>query len=413
MNKNSLILALFMPLYFCAWISALPFLLFIKRIKPVCRQRFGLGMPAGPFDLWIHAASVGEAKLALKLMEDLPRENCPAIIISVNTLQGMETLKNKIQGRAKLIFFPFDMYPVWAIALSKIRPQKILLLETEIWPALLLYCRRKSCPITIGNARMSLKSFCRYFPLSGLLSQMSPERILAISDRDKQRFAWVFKDSELHRMPNIKFDIIKDIKPLPYVKNPLSTYFKPGQSLIVLGSIREEEEIHIQGLISKISADHPRTTIALFPRHTQRIEAWENFLKNSNISWVRRSNLEPGASLPNIIIWDKFGELLPAYALARSVFVGGSLAPCGGQNFLEPLSQGVVPCVGPFWENFHWVGKEILSRNLLHQVNDQYQLYTNLVKPSAVSRDKIITDFQNYINDKSGGTARLINSLGC
>ncbi|MFP4128906.1 MAG: 3-deoxy-D-manno-octulosonic acid transferase, partial [Desulfonatronovibrio sp.] len=236
---------------------------------------------------------------------------------------------------------------------------------------------------------------------------------LAISDRDKQRFAWVFKDSELHRMPNIKFDIIKDIKPLPYVKNPLSTYFKPGQSLIVLGSIREEEEIHIQGLISKISADHPRTTIALFPRHTQRIEAWENFLKNSNISWVRRSNLEPGASLPNIIIWDKFGELLPAYALARSVFVGGSLAPCGGQNFLEPLSQGVVPCVGPFWENFHWVGKEILSRNLLHQVNDQYHLYTNLVKPSAVSRDKIITDFQNYINDKSGGTARLINSLGC
>ncbi|MFO7727996.1 MAG: glycosyltransferase N-terminal domain-containing protein [Desulfonatronovibrio sp.] len=412
-KKDSIILALFMFLYFCAWLLVLPFLLFIKRLKPVCRQRFGLGMPSGPFDLWIHAASVGEAKLVLKFLEDLPRHNCPEIIISVNTLQGMKTLKDNIQDRAKLVFFPFDIYPVWAIALSKIRPRKILLLETEIWPALLFYCKIKSYPVTIGNARMSLKSFCRYYPLSTLLNQISPGKILAVSQRDQKRFAWIFKDSSRHRMPNIKFDIIKDIKPLPYVKNPLSAYFKAGQSIIVLGSVREEEELHIQWLISRISDDHPRTTIALFPRHTHRIQAWENFLENNNKSWIKRSKLEPGASLPSIIIWDKFGELLPAYALARSVFVGGSLAPCGGQNFLEPLSQGVVPCVGPFWENFHWVGKEIMSRNLLHQVGDKYELYSSLVKPPTVGRDKVIADFHNYVNNKSGGTARLINNLKC
>ncbi|MFN2343322.1 MAG: 3-deoxy-D-manno-octulosonic acid transferase, partial [Desulfonatronovibrio sp.] len=158
---------------------------------------------------------------------------------------------------------------------------------------------------------------------------------------------------------------------------------------IVLGSIRREEEIKIQWLIKKITQENPKTTIALFPRHMKRLTLWENFLNRHNITWVLRSQIENRTSPYNVILWDKFGELVHAYALAKSVYVGGSLVPCGGQNFLEPVSQGVIPCIGPFWDNFHWVGKEFLSSGLIHQINDEKELYSKLIAPGAHSKEKI------------------------
>lgn len=412
MNKTVPFSALiFLGLYLVAWILALPFLLFLKGLKPISRQRFGLGMPRGPFDLWIQAASVGEAKLALQLISELPRDIFPRIVVSSNTRQGMDTLRDKVKGRAELVFFPFDLLPAWSLALARTQPRQVLLLETEIWPGLLSTCKRKSIPVIIGNARMSLKSFCRYYPLSGLLSPMGPDRVLAVSQRDRDRFSWIFKDSHTGLMPNIKFDAIENTEPIPYVKNPLSAYFRPGHPLIVLGSVRREEEVHIRWLILRISSEHPKTTIALFPRHMNRIESWERFLDQKNISRVKRSEMQTGSSMPQVILWDKFGELLPACALAKSVFSGGSLAPCGGQNFLEPLSQGVVPCVGPFWDNFHWVGKDILSSNLLCQVADRDELYLKLIKAPTASRTRVLSDFNEFVAGKKGGTSMLINSL--
>ncbi len=400
-----------MAIYFVAWIIALPFLFFVKGLKPITRQRFGLDMPQGPFDLWMQAASVGEAKLALNLLSNLPRNRFPRIIISCNTTQGMDTLKNNINGRAELVFFPFDIPAVWEVVFTKIQPKRLLLLETEIWPALLFKCKQKSIPVIVGNGRMSLKSFCRYYPFSDFLSSLGPDEILTVSDRDRERFSWIFNKSQLGLMPNIKFDIIKNIDPIPYVKNHLSSYFKAGHPLIVLGSIRKEEEPQIQWLIRKISSSRTKTTIALFPRHMKRIDPWQKFLDHNKITWVRRSGISADSSLTGVILWDEFGELLHAYALAKSVFVGGSLAPCGGQNFLEPLSQGIIPCVGPFWDNFHWVGKKIISINLMCQVADKHELYSRLIKPPAASRIKILSDFKNYMAEKKGGTSMLITSL--
>lgn len=412
MNKaGSLSSALIMPFYSIAWFIALPFLLFLKRLRPISRHRFGLGMPRGPFDLWIQAASVGEAKLALALLSHLPANRFPRIIISCNTIQGMDTLKNKVDDRTQLVFFPFDISFIWAITLARTLPKQMLLMETEIWPALLSNCKLRSIPVMIGNGRMSLKSFCRYYPLSVFFSKLGPDRILAVSEREKQRFSWIFRNSQVGLMPNIKFDIISSAEPIPYVKNPLSSYFKPGHPLIVLGSIRQEEEKRIQWLIKKISFDHPKTTIALFPRHMKRIDTWEKFLNQNNISWAKRSRIQKGSSLPGVILWDKFGEMLQAYAIAKSAFVGGSLAPCGGQNFLEPLSQGVVPCVGPFWDNFYWVGEKIFSLRLVCRVEDERQLYSRLINPSFPARVKVLSDFKKYVEHNKGGTAILINNL--
>jgi 3-deoxy-D-manno-octulosonic-acid transferase len=254
-----------------------------------------------------------------------------------------------------------------------------------------------------------------------LLSAIGPNKILAISENDARRFADIFspclaqipdnqprtsnvENRTIKTMPNIKFDQISVDPPLKYVQNPLAKYFKPKPPLIVLGSVREQEEDKIRWLIKKIISSHPRTIIGLFPRHMHRLDAWKQFLSQKKINWILRSELKGQITSSVVVIWDKFGELLPAYALARSVYVGGSIVPCGGQNFLEPISQGVIPCIGPFWDNFKWVGQEIIQQNLVIQVNDIQELYAELTRAGSISRDKVYAKFQEYIQDKKGGT---------
>ena len=103
-----------------------------------------------------------------------------------------------------------------------------------------------------------------------------------------------------------------------------------------------------------------------------------------------------------------FGELAAAYALAKTVFVGGSLVDLGGQNFLEPLSYGVRPVIGPFWENFFWIGQEILSKQLVIRCNNWRAVTTALINDfkAPVNPDQLKTEAQTYIKARQGGTRR-------
>ena len=109
-----------------------------------------------------------------------------------------------------------------------------------------------------------------------------------------------------------------------------------------------------------------------------------------------------------IVLWDTFGELNLAYALAKAVFVGGSLAPLGGQNFLEPMIFGITPVIGPFWENFTWVGEDIFKQGLAIKADN----WQSVVSELADQLQGPIPDEQHqkaaicYITDRKGGTAK-------
>ena len=133
-----------------------------------------------------------------------------------------------------------------------------------------------------------------------------------------------------------------------------------------------------------------------------------------SLSWVLKSETDTPVPAGTIIVWDTFGELQKAYALSNAVFVGGSLAPLGGQNFLEPLIHGVVPVIGPSWENFAWVGKDIIRENLLQVKSDWKGVSDTLVKnlTDPPPRSKISRSALQYVKARQGGTeqaCRLIN----
>ena len=335
-------------------------------------------------DLWLQAASGGEAYLAWEMLRQLPAtlaaqrpEGAPPLRVLVTTFtsQGLGVLEQARDDLAPDLtllpaYFPFDLPGRMRSVLGAVKPRAVALLETELWPGLLAACREQGVPALVLNGRMTDKSLRGYGTLPWLWRALAPARVLAVSAPDADRFAQAFGLEGVGQMPNIKFDRLRfDAVPT----RPECTDLIPeGAPFVVLGSVRKEEEAQvlplIQGLL-RLRRGHHGPVVGLFPRHMQRVCVWERLLREAGVPFVLRSEnrrAEPGS----VVIWDQFGELSAAFSLASTAFIGGSLADLGGQNFLEPLNHGVTAVIGPFWSNFAWVGREIFETGLVRQAQD-------------------------------------------
>ena len=214
-------------------------------------------------------------------------------------------------------------------------------------------------------------------------------------------------------MSNIKFDRIAAAKFCGGDKNKLKAILPAENPFIVLASVRQEEEIPVNNIIQNVLRNRPETVVGLFPRHMHRIPYWQKTLRQTGIGCTLRSKTERRVSAGNVVLWDTFGELLPAYRLAESAFVGGSLAPLGGQNFLEALVSGVIPIIGPWWDNFAWVGQEIIETGLLRVAGNWEQVAKLLLKDLAAppSREDVINAALQFIEERRGGTDKACRRI--
>ncbi len=406
-------------LYALSWKIAEPLLRLNPRLARGYQQRTLEHTPAFPADLWIQAASAGEAYLALEILNNLSLPHPINIFLTSNTGQGLkilqkavEHIKNKKTGvLASCAFFPFDRPSLMEKAVKLVNPRLLILLESEIWPGLLAAMRRHHSKILIINGRMTARSYKRYMIWPSFWKAVKPDKILAISKEDAFRFSSVFPGTQVQIMPNIKFDrvdqAIGDTGGQTSLKNPLRKYFQENQPLVVLGSVRKEEEADILKLIDFLIKKQPDIIIGLFPRHMNRIKAWSQNLDHLSLPWQLRSTLDQPAKKGSIIIWDIFGELCLAYGLANAVFVGGSLAPLGGQNFLEPLVCGVMPVIGESWYNFAWVGEKIMKQGLVRRASNWKAAAQFLLQDikAPFSHKSVQAKTLEYLKNRQGGTA--------
>ena len=335
-----------LKIYDMGWRMCTPMLRLNSRLKDGFDFRRSVDHlePAG---LWLQAASAGEAYLACSIVKRLKPVKPLKILVTTNTRQGLDIINKEIARiatdptgiRLSASFFPFDRPAIMDAAADKIHPKVMVLLETEIWPGLLAALKKNNSKIIIINGRLTPKSLGRYMKCRGFLQHLGPDKILAISKEDAGRFGTLFGQDKVGVMHNIKFDQL-----LPETKaneNHLRKLIPVTAPFLVYGSIREPEEPLIENIISDVYRHLPETVTGLFPRHMHRIDHWKSALNRSGLKWRLRSSLdEIAADKGTVILWDKFGELNQAYALANAVFVGGSLVPLGGQNFLEPLICG-------------------------------------------------------------------------
>ena len=413
-----------MRLYNLGWSLILPALRLNKRLQEGIEQRlFRKNLP-GTADLWLQAASVGESFLAGELIEQLKLRPPVKVLVTTNTSQGFEILEQAIEKAASIntyrtistAYFPFDHPRIMEKAVKHICPKVMVLLEAELWPAHLLALKKYNCKIIVVNGRMTAKSLKRYRWRSSLWYQLRPHKILAISKADAKRFGTLFGTERVSLMPNIKFDRLIPAPGRTNGPNPLKPIIAPKSKLLVFGSVRQQEEKYIEKIIIQILGRHPELIIGLFPRHAHRGKYWKQVLSKHNLAWQMRSDTVKSVEAGTVILWDTYGELASAYKLCTAAFVGGTLVPLGGQNFLEPLINGIPTVIGPWWENFAWVGRDILTQGLIKIASDWKQTVDMLdaMLKDPGPHEKLRRAAQRYISDRQGGTAiacQAINDL--
>jgi 3-deoxy-D-manno-octulosonic-acid transferase len=401
-------------LYNMGWGLAIPALRMNHRLAEGFKQRTLKHKMPPAADLWIQAASAGESYLAWELLKGLRPARPVRVMVTSNTSQGMEILERAIDDitpndrgvSACAAYFPFDKPTIMETAVRNISSKIMVLLESEMWPGLLAALKKYRCKTLIINGRITAKSLRRYLIWPSLWRDLRPDKILAVSEKDAKRFSVLFGREYVDVMPNMKFDRIGLTQGMPYTKNPLEGILRPDTPLLVLGSVRREEEPVVEKIVVDIHRRLPETIIGLFPRHMHRIKYWKKVLDRLAIPWTLRSKIQKHVPHGTVILWDTFGELPLAYELSKAAFVGGSLAPLGGQNFLEALTCGVVPVIGPSWENFAWVGQEIVEQGLVRNATNWKEVTDILVETmeKSPSYEKVRETALRYVEDRQGGT---------
>lgn len=403
-------------IYRLLWLFMVPLLRFHKRMKIGYGERT-LKRHLPKADLWIQAASVGEAFIVEEILLSLSPTQPLVVLVTTNTSQGMDILRKITPGSQditlKLRYCPFDRPDFMDRAIAMVAPSLVVLIETELWPGLLRACKKGAIKVCVINGRMTEKSMQGYLRLSQFWKDIAPTTTLAMSEADGERYSKVFDRGRTSIMTNIKFDRLLRTATDTTDSSPLSAILAPDVPFVVLGSTRSEEEELVGQMIKSLFHHNPKLVIGLFPRHMERISAWQQHLQKDKIPVQLRSEISEPVQRPTVILWDRIGELQQGYRRADAAFVGGSLAPLGGQNFLEAMTAGLQPVIGQSWSNFYWVGEDIFKQNLAIRVDNWQEAVNVLLNclKSPTDRNKVQQTFRQYAKKQEGGTTTACNTI--
>ena len=319
---------------------------------------------AGP--IWIHAVSVGEALAVERLIAQL-RQRFPerAVVLSVTTATGRSVALRRIPAD-QIFYFPLDFRFAVRRALKAIRPDLVLIAETEIWPNFLREAALASVPVVFINGRISSRSYARYRLIRRWLRPALAQaaQFLMQTPTDAERILDLgAAPAQVQVAGNLKFDLIPAEQPgfLRLLRERLAA--AGIARVLVAGSTMEGEELAVlEAYRAALAAAAEPLLLVLAPRHPPRFERAAEMVAASGLPWVRRTQLEREA-LPagGVLVLDSLGELATVYQLAASAFVGGSLAPHGGHNILEAAYWGVPVVFGPHMENFALIAELFLE----------------------------------------------------
>ena len=382
----------------------------VSRIKRLTASKPGLPV------LWLHAVSVGEvlavSRLVTELDTALPQFR---VLISTTTRTGQELARQRF-GDDRVFYCPLDL--PWAVSafLSALQPRMLILAETEFWPNLLSGCFRRGIPVAVVNARISDRSWPRYRRLKSLwrpiLSRLS--RVLAQSENDAERLRAIgCEHDRVSVTGNLKFDVraAEEAEATRTLKI-LAAHLR----IVVAGSTLEGEEAALLQAWPRLLAADSQLVLVLAPRHPERFAAVAALLDQSGASWTRRSEWksQPPAEIKpgQIVLLDTIGELASVYSLAAVAFVGGSIAPAGGHNPLEPAQFGVPIVMGPNYVNFRAIAEDLLAHDAL-RITSSDELSATLIKllHDRATAEAMGARARHVFEQQAGATARCVEAI--
>ena len=349
------------------------------RAEPLYRARLGerfgfyADTPSAGW-IWVHAVSLGETRAAAALIAAL-RDARPGmrLLLTHGTATGREAGQSLLRDGDRQTWLPYDTPGAVRRFVAQFRPAVGVLMETEVWPNLLLAAQAQRLTMVLANARLSAQSFARGRRFHAVLRPAidSVALVLAQSDADAQRL----RDAGARAVEvsgNLKYDLTPDADQLAQGA-AWQTLLRRN---VVLAAITREGE---EALLLDAWTRQPSNgaLLLIVPRHPQRFDAVAALVRAAGLTLARRSawGETPPTEALQAQVWlgDSMREMALYYASARVALLGGSFAPLGGHNLIEAAACGCPLVMGPSTFNFSEAAGLSLAAGASLRVDDMVQ----------------------------------------
>ena len=367
--------------------------------------------------VYIHAVSVGEVLIAIKLIKEWQRRHPEERFILVpTTATGHEVAIEHAPDAVRVIYSPLDFSFITRSVFKRFAPKQIVLMESEIWPNMLNVARKMNIPVSIANARLSPRSEGRYMKLGLILRPLLEmiSKLCAQDDEDRNRWINVGMAAEKVVVTgSVKFDqdgasVLVPQKRDEFTEMLAGLQHEHDEPVVMAISTHAGEEAWIANALDSLQS---KVLLVLVPRHAERRAEVKSDLEKLGNAVVLRSDYKDlrGASL----VVDSTGELRDWTAHADIVIVGKSILGKGGQNPTEAMAARVPVITGPNMQNFQPLVEDIKRKDGVTEISSEQEL---LDAVQMLLADKELASCQcdaalEVLEFHQGATSRTVDEL--
>ena len=355
---------------------------------------------------WFHVASIGELNSILPIIEELNSNNDFEFLITTTTLSSSKLADNEFikLKNIKHRFFPLDVDFLVSRFLSSWKPDLVFLVDSEIWPNLILQIKRKKIPLALINARITSKTFKRwnFFP-NAATEIFSSFSMCLTSNLESKQYLERFKVKNIYHHGNIK--LLSKID-LDKISNTNDDFLSNNKFWFAASTHRGEENLCLNTHLN-LKREIKEITTIIAPRHIERTNEIKKLCENLNLNYQILNENEVIQRNKEIIIINSFGKLNNFFRFAKSVFIGKStlikLENESGQNPIDAVKLGCKVYHGPYVYNFKEIYQILKKKNVAKQIVNATELSENLARDLKDNNDKKsnISDFINELSKKT------------
>jgi 3-deoxy-D-manno-octulosonic-acid transferase len=371
---------------------------------------------AGKRVTWMHAVSVGEVAVALKLGSRMKQLDGDLFcVLTTTTTTGFAFAAQNSPPWIEVMYNPIDFWPVMRRAFGVICPAEVILIEAEVWPNLVAQAHKRDIPIAVANARLSPRSERRFqifrFFVAPIFHQLDLVCVPEPEDVARWRALGV-RESRIAAIGNIKYDIEERKTSTPRPREFLEAVGIDHERPVIFGgSTHAGEEAILTEIFLELRKEFPSLFLIIAPRHVERARTLRAQLEKHSLGVALRS--ETNQSRPDCLLIDTTGELRDWYSVATVAFVGKSLTARGGQNPVEPIVAGKPVIFGPHMENFAALAQSLVRHGGAVQVDSPVSLQEQIRKllSNGEERMRLVTKAAGVLAAHRGATATTADVL--
>ena len=362
--------------------------------------------------IWLHAVSVGEVTIALKLARQIrvlkPDLHC---ILTTTTTTGFAFANQNAPDWIEVMYSPLDFWPIMRRAFATIRPKAIVLVEAEVWPNLVAEAHAQKIPIALVNARLSPRSEKRFRMFRGFVAPTFRmlDAVCVQYPEDIERWKTLGIDADkIQLLGSIKYDP-ENVEIDPELPREILTGFGLEKRTVVFGgSTHSGEEKVLAEVFRALKRDFVELLLIVAPRHTERTAEVRQELEEIGFHLALRSQLPVVDPFLDCLLIDSTGELRDWYGVATVAFIGKSLLAQGGQNPAEAILAGKPALFGPHMENFAVLADTLVAQGGAVRVNSATELRRAMTSLLANpdDREKMVERARQVLDAHRGAAAR-------